>query len=303
MKNNESKFSQSLKKVGNVLTIIMPIISLAYYFWVRFRIPLIFYVSNYKEISLVGVLVLSAGYIFTIGLLIFAKSSNKFAIRKLGVVVFALTIPLCCLGNAIFLSLPTVMDKAEISNTTYYLTGEIEVFDVHTFHHLYKCDDSRFACEQTSFYEGGDASFDPLRLMIDKTTNLNEINVIWVSPDGNTFLGYTYGAQPRYYDYPAQLNDHFYYLAYYDYPNSPPTTFVLFECKLDNTSCKQLPILYTGLGRSRETIADETTGEISVFMGNEFDQKTLRYNKTLIFTWGENPRCYVPGCEILEETK
>jgi hypothetical protein len=231
----------------------------------------------------------------------YTKSTGKSGIGKLGIVVFALTVPMCCLGTSIFFSLPTVMDKAEISNTTYYLTGEIEVFDVHTFHHLYKCDDARFACEQTPFYEGGDASFEPLRLMIDKTTNPNEINVIWIPPDGGTFLGYTYGTQPRYYDYPAQFNGHLYYLAYSGNPTYESTIFTFYECKLDNTSCKKLPIQYKGTGRFRDTIANEATGEISVFIGNEFDQTTLTSNKTLIFIWGEKPRCYVEGCEILEQ--
>jgi hypothetical protein len=42
---------------------------------------------------------------------------------------------------------------------------------------------------------------------------------------------------------------------------------------------------------------DETTREISVFIDNEMNQDTL------IFTWGETPRCYAQGCEIIEEIK
>ena len=295
MKNNESKFGRTLKKIGDFLVILMPIFSVGYFFWVRFDIPLVFYVSNYKEISSVGVLLLSAGSIFTIFALICTKSINKSGIRIFGIILFALTLPISCLLVSIFPTLPTVLDKAQISNTTYYLTGLINA-DGHSFRDLYKCKNDHFACEKTPFFSGGGTSSTHWHLMIDKTTDPNEINVIRVTFDGTEFLKYTYGAQPRYYDYPAQLNDHLYYLAYpEDFTYYKPTIITLYECKLDNTSCKKLPIQYTGLGRLRETKTDETTGEISVFIGNKY--------KTLIFTWGENPRCYVEGCEILEETK
>ena len=298
MKNTESKFSQTLKKIGDFLIILMPIFSVGYFFWVRFSIPLLFYVSNYKEISLVGLLLLSVGYIFTIFALIYTKSISKSGIRIFGIIIFAFTVPLCCLNVAvaIFPYHTTVLDKAQISNTTYYLTGVINE-DGHYFRDLYKCTNNHFACEKTPFYSGGGSSVWHWHLMIDKTTDPNEINVILAYSDGDEVLEYTYGAQPRYYDYsPAQLSDHLYYLSYpEDFTYYKPTIFTLYECKLDNTSCKKLPIQYTGLGRLREMKTDETTGEISVFIGNKY--------KTLIFTWGENPRCYVEGCEILEESE
>ena len=295
-----SKFNQILKKIGGILIFIMPVLSIAYFLWLRFRVPFVFYVANYSKLSYFGALVLLAGYVFTISLLIYTKGLHKSRIKKLGIILFAMTVPLCCLSSTIVPSLPIVLDKAEISNTTYYLTGELEVLDSHAFHRLYKCNEMRFLCERTPFFAGGGASFRPLHLMIDSTTVPNEINVTWTSYDGEaTFLEYTYGAQPRYYDYPAQLGNHLYYLAHYRYSEFRPksTTFVLYECKLDNTSCKQLPIKYVGFGYLRDTIADETTGEISVFIDNQTNQDTL------IFTWGENPRCHVGGCEILEELR
>lgn len=206
--------------------------------------------------------------------------------------------PLCCLGNVITPFLPVVIDKTSTSDMTYYLTGELEIVDIHAFHHLYKCNTSSFLCEKTPFEAGGGASFQPLHLMKDETTNPNEINVTWTSYDGKaTVLEYTYGGRPRYYDYPAQLKNHLYYLAYYDKPETKSNTYLLYECKLDNTSCRQLPIKYEGFGYLRDTVANETTGEVSVFIDNEMNQNTL------IFTWGEQPHCYVKGCEIFENLK
>jgi hypothetical protein len=293
-----SKISLTFKRVSNVLLVAIPVLSVVYFLWTSFSIPLVFYINNYHTLSYIGAFILSGGYIFTTCLLIFAKDIHKSRNKLLGISVFVITIPICCLSNAIAISLPTVMDKTKISNTTYYLTGELETFDIHAFHRLYKCNNSSFLCEQTPFQAGGGASFQPLHLMIDKTTNPNEINVTWTSYDGKaTVLEYTYGTQPRYYDYPAQLNNHLYYLAYNDKPNSTSTAYLLYECELDNTSCKQLPIKYDGFGYLRDTVADEKTGEVNVFIDNQINQDTL------IFTWGEHPRCYVEACEILENLK
>lgn len=297
MIESEPKFSPLFKKVGNIFIVIMPILSVGYYLWVRFSIPLVFYVNNYRGISSIGAFTLSVGYVSTICLLIYNKNLSKSGFAKIGVIVFAMTVPLCCLSNAIFLSLPTVLDKAEISHTTYYLTGEPELLDVHVFHHLYKCSNSEFLCELTPFEAGGGASFLPLSLMVDMSTAPNEINIVRTRfGDGFTFLEYTYGKESRYYDYPAQLNDHLYYLAYYRNPEPKSTTFLLYECNLDNTSCLQLPIMYEGSGYLRYTNMniDEETSEISVYIDDEIGQDTL------IFTWGENPQCYVQGCETLE---
>ena len=293
-----SKIDLALKRVSNVLLVAIPILSVGYFLWMCFSIPLVFYINNYHTLSYIGAFVLSGGYIFTICLLIYAKDIHKSRNKLLGVIMFLITIPLCCLGTVIALSLPVVMDKAQISNTTYYLTAELETFDIHAFHRLYICNNLSFLCKQTPFQAGGGASFQPLHLMIDKAVNPDEINILRTSYDSKfSFLEYTYGTQSRYYDYPAQLNDHFYYLAYYDKPASKSNTYLFYECKLDNTSCRQLPIKYNGSGYLRDTVADKTTGEVSVFIDNEINQDTL------IFTWGEQPRCYVKGCEILEVTK
>lgn len=295
---NQSKFSREIKKTDDFLIILMPVFSVGYFFWVRNNIPLVFYVSNYREISFVGALLLSVGSIFTIFALIYARHTGKSGIRIVGIVLFALTLPFNCLLVYVSPTLQTVLDKAQISNTTYYLTGEINL-DGHFFRDLYKCTNNHFACEKTPFYSGGGTNATHWRLMIDKTTDPNEINVIRVSYDGDEVLEYTYGIQPRYYGCsPAKLNDHLYYLTYPVYIEYYKLTiFTLYECKLDNTSCKKLPIQYTGTGRSKETVADETTGEINVFIHDKWGRDTL------VFTWGENPRCYVDGCEILEDTK
>lgn len=302
MIESESRFSQKFIKTGNFFLILVPILSVIYFLWMKFGIPLIFYVSNYRTISYIGFFVLSAGYILTIYMTLFSQISvNSLQFSKtriFGVVMFMFTMPLCCLSSAMSISLPIVLDKVEISNTTYYLTGELEILDSHTYHRLFKCNNYTYKCEQTPFWMGGGAIYQPLHLMVDEITEPKEIHVTWTSWDRqHTILDYTYGEQPRYYEPPAELNDHLYYLAYYRNPEPKSITFLLYECRLDNTFCKRLPIQYEGFGNYRDTTANEETEEINVFIDNEAGQDTL------IFTWGENPRCYVQGCEILEGNK
>ena len=171
----------------------------------------------------------------------------------------------------------------------------LSFLDVHVYHHLYKCNNSELLCDATPFEAGGGASFLPLSLMFDKPTFPNEINIVHTRfGDGFKYLEYTYGKEPRYYDYPALLNDHLYYLAHYYNPGPKTTTFLLYECNLDNTSCKQLPIRYVGSGYLRDTVANEAKGEINVFIDDQMEQDTL------IFTWGKNPQCFVEGCEIFD---
>lgn len=271
--------------------LLLLIFSILYFLLLRFSIPLIFYVNKYHRIIQVFGYALLAGYLFTLALLFLRRFKEaKFPLFSLGLFIFVTM--LCCLSTNIAIHLPTVLDKAVLDSETYYLTGELESFDIRAYHRLYRCNNRQIRCEMTSFYAGGGASFQPLHLMIN---NVGKISVIYTSVDGSSRLDYTLRKQSLFYDYPAQLKNRLYYLAYYRNLDPRSVTYTLYECSLDNTSCKQLPFQYIGFGYLREITANEETGEINIIIDNEVDQDTL------IFTYGENPRCYVEGCEILEQ--
>ena len=84
----------------------------------------------------------------------------------------------------------------------------------------------------------------------------------------------------------------------YEFDNCGPAaceiyTYTLYKCKLDYTACNPLPIYYTtDFEYFTYLEANEISNEINLFDS---------YDDTLIFTWGEHPRCYVEGCEILEK--
>jgi hypothetical protein len=69
--------------------------------------------------------------------------------------------------------------------------------------------------------------------------------------------------------------------------------YTLYQCKLNFTDCNPLPISYTASDVfSLELRADEITNEISLFR-HYFSGD----DETLIFTYGENTRCYEDGCK------
>lgn len=279
------------EKISKILVFTTPLFCVAYILWVRFSIPLIFYIDYYQSLSYIFTLIIITSYIFTLAII---THLNKSRSKTLGLILLFAFMPFCCLSSYFSLYNPIILDSDVIGDMTYYLTGKLDAFDPRTDHQLYECTNSRFLCVQTPFWEGGGASFRPLQLMVDEKGNPNEINVTWTAPLGEiVFLDYTYGKQPRYYDYPAQFNNRQYYLAHIHNTSPQPNTYLLYECRLDNTFCKQLPIKYEGFGSFRDTRVNEVTGEINVYIDDQMDQETL------IFSWGENPRCYIDGCVIL----
>lgn len=77
--------------------------------------------------------------------------------------------------------------------------------------------------------------------------------------------------------------------------NCDKVDYVLYECSLDFTGCRSLSIKYTSYYDDYflELGELEQTGEIALFDAS-------KQPSSLIFTYGEHPRCYVEGCETLE---
>jgi hypothetical protein len=70
--------------------------------------------------------------------------------------------------------------------------------------------------------------------------------------------------------------------------------FTLYECELDYTNCNRLLISYTTDDSDFiELRPDERENKISLF-----EEDLSIDDETLIFTFGENPVCYVEGCTI-----
>lgn len=233
--------------------------------------------------------------VIVIGYLLIIKSQHS-ALSKF--IVFFLSIPIFSLGSFILINSPMLLDKKQFDGYIYYLNLEPQLFDP-PFVHLYKCKNYIFNCEETSI-----SFFAYSTRVIDYSLGIdtigNEINVIAEHDNGDTFLIYAYGDQPRYYESPERVGNKLYYLA--SYKNSEIVipyqyTFMLYQCNLDNTGCKRIPFQYIlkERGNLRLDINNKAL-EISVL-----EHHAGENNDILIYTYGEHPRCYVEGCQITDK--
>jgi hypothetical protein len=234
--------------------------------------------------------------LIVIGYILVVKSRHH-ALLKFAVIF--LSVPVFCLGSYILISYPMLVDKKQFNDFTYYLNYEPQLFDPPVVN-LYRCKSHSFSCQQTSFssyaYPTGVIKY---ALGIDAANN--EVTVLALYDSGNLFMEYAYGNPPRYYDYPERIGDELYYLAYYRLSEAEipyQYTWMLYRCNLDNTDCVRLPFQYTGDEDFITALEfNEATQEINLF----FHYYPYDENPTLIYTYGEHPRCYVEGCEILEK--
>lgn len=119
----------------------------------------------------------------------------------------------------------------------------------------------------------------------------------------NDVLVYTDGESPRRYEgyTGTQLGDHLYFLSEQCNDWIPSTcgsmTYTLYQCSLSFESCDPLPVQYTQYDSSDslELSSDEITDEVKLHE-DDFGTDAV----VLIFTYGDHPRCYVEGCEVLE---
>jgi len=138
----------------------------------------------------------------------------------------------------------------------------------------------------------------PFRIVCDE-----EKKVANVIREMNDVLSYSHGENTTGFDDYAgtQLNGYRYFLSFkcnnwYDY-TCESETYTLYECGLDYKSCDSLPIRYTGKNIIFLTLeSDELADTV-----NLYEEAVLTDEKIMIFTWGKNPKCYVEGCEILEQ--
>lgn len=242
-------------------------------------------------------------YVFGFGLLTIYSVSGllvKLSKRNFPLKMFLL-IPMVVLFslNIVYLKFffPRVTNNLACNGTMYYITWSHPLSDPQWSNYTLAKWKNAFTY-QTQFF-GYPPGAGPFEIVCDDEKG--ETNIVRTI---NNVLVYTDGANPRRYDAYAgtQLNDQQYFLAWQCNNWSPYTcgseTYTLYQCNLDFKSCDSLPLHYTVEDPSSYLVleADNKTNEISLY-----DDYEDNPDRTLIFTWSENPRCYVEGCEVLEK--
>lgn len=209
-----------------------------------------------------------------------------------------LTIVLFCLNFIhIYFFLPGLTASARCNGKSFYLTDNSgTLFDFWSYHQ-FTIWESPFAYKSMFFGYGGWREY---QIVCDK--GQDEVNVIAPAIEA---LVYTYGENSRtYLSSSTTLKEQRYFVAeewvvFEDcnegehYWECEEYVYTLYTCNLEYKSCHPLPVRFLSdfyiFGYLE---ADEGTNEVH-FYDNDDD--------SLIFAYGDHPRCYVEGCEILNE--
>jgi hypothetical protein len=215
------------------------------------------------------------------------SSDNK----SLRILLFFAILPILSLNIAYPISFfPKIVTQKEFGDFKYYIVWQTDI-DYHSYLSFYKCEKRGFNCDRLPTSH---MNFD--EIIIDKERN--EVSAV----RGNLGLSYTDGNNPRVYEgYSVQLGNHVYQMAInareflncMKAPSCDSYTYTLYECDLDYTSCDPLPVQYSETNHEYEwgyLDVNEATSEINAYSIKD----------SLIFTYGENPVCYIDRCVILD---
>jgi len=267
---------------------ILPIIGLAavYLFWLT-TAPMEFFNGDETVGNFIAGLVLFS--IFTL-LSVGVNALNKS--RGLPFWIFISLLFPVFVANIVYLMTfyPQVNAMQKVGVYKYYISSSLD-WDVHGLTSFYKCKNWSLTCYRLYSSYGLSGA----ELLVNETNN--EVSLL-----GFGELMVTDGEPPKYYiGVSGQLGNKLYILSWDWVEDSDcggyscrSYVYTLNTCNLDRTACNPLPIRYTetyDITPHWET--NEITKEISLYDDGE--------DGDIIFTYGEHPRCYTNGCEILQE--
>ena len=288
-----NKIIDALKWViCNFFPLTIAILALFYLRWFRLA-P--FVLLDDPTFAFIGGLILLILYLAFSKLLLVVKNNI------LRVVFGFLSITLLVI-NAVYLDIhiPRVETRARCNGVTYYLTYGHPLGDEQwTYVHMSKWNGISY---QSHFFGyAPDAAGN--KIVCDEARK--EAHFIKSFGDPANLI-YIDGENPQAFEghNGARLKNRFYFMSedwslQQDCANQYTeecsiVVFMLYECELDYTNCNRLRISYTADNYEFiELRPDESRNEISLM-----EEHLSIEVETLIFTYGENPVCYVEGCTI-----
>ncbi len=285
-----NKIDDVLARVRTVFLVLSIVaLTVVYAWWFRL-IPLVRHTGADGSGTLLFGLNLLIAYFASVGVwALFRKRARPQAFLLVAVAVL-----LIVNIRFAFVYFPQLEASGEYGRTTYYLTSNAPFLDCCPYHEFTKWEsgfkyDTRFMS-----YWGG-----YLKLVYDPKQNLVSVAQRWPPYDR---LTYADTEPPRHYDTQMPVGDHLYYTSL-DCAAGPKDrpyicdiwSYGLYECGLDNLSCVALPFRYLGDYSFDTSMAlNEATGELDLY----FDIGDYPGHHTLIYSYGEHPRCYVDGCSL-----
>ena len=291
-----NKVADFLKWVStNFFYITIAALILLYIRWFRLN-PIVSGPGEEAAPPLIFGLILLVIYIFSVGMLKLLKRHRFRRALFLVIAIFFLA------ANAvlIYFYLPRLQASGRFGNATYYITSNLPFLECCGYHQFTKWE-GMFHYE-SNFYR---YNMPQVKFIYDKKTD--EVSIVDVSDDFER-LYETFGESHRTYEGYAKLENQLYYSSAKYYRNKEGVcetwtyilhhcetwTYTLFQCELDNTSCIVLPVEYTtGEDGCVNLQANRSTKEIDFYFESCYSD-----DGTLIYTYGQSPRCYVDGCSI-----
>ena len=210
----------------------------------------------------------------------------------ISVLLFMFTLPLFTINFGYYFP-KLISERARFGEYTY-LIFETYNSDFHPMNVFYKCKRWEFECEH--LYGTPSATIGQKIIIDEQNKEVSLFDDVYMQ-----FL-YTDSESPRYYaDTGGVLNDHLYSLSekcnntivkYGFYVTCETYTYIPYKCSINGTSCSPISIIYTtDYSGYYHWIENNSKNEISLYDSDDI----------LIFTYGVDSRCYVNGCEILEQ--
>lgn len=270
--------------IHNFYSISIVVFIVIYIRWFRLT-PLMFY-NDPDGAYIVGLILLGLSSLFAF---LFKRSKNRRFLK--GFLFILATIFL--IGNIAHINafFPSLEFTTKCNGKTYYVTW------MHPFGD-YQWSFNNVTIWKGVKYESFFFGYSSSNYEIVCDENKKEANIINTSRD---VLAYTDGENSRIYDEceGVILGNHQYFLSTQCNDWIPSTcgsvTYTLYVCNLSYRSCDPLPIQYTQYETRNflNLVSNEATHEV-----NLYEEYFETDDEILIFTYGENPRCYMEGCEI-----
>jgi hypothetical protein len=231
-------------------------------------------------------------------IIIIRRSKNRTLLKTAALIVWIFLFAITSLESfSVFLfSNPKVIDSGIYNRTVYLLVAYHN--DATTYspdhHNLTKWYGLfRFETQYVDFTSGH------ARLFYDK--KLGIVNIVAHDEEtGKEWLIFADTDLPRHYTLRGISSENYRFypsVECIEYTSNTCMTHkhMIYQCELDNTGCTPLPFQFTGKDDYAYIELNEATQEYEFYIwpniGDEF----------LVYSYGDHPRCYVEGCEILSQ--
>ncbi len=275
----------------NFFILLLTVYSLFYARWFLIS-PIDNYMRDLGTFALGVRLLIFTVVVLTLWRVLVRHNTLRRVFSRITIVSSALT------GVYLFSFMPQLEQVASYNGSTYFLTYHREFLDNGEYRPLLAKWDSEF---HHSISGVGEACC-TLRLTYDPLMQL--VSVVQIGLEDTPILTYTDANPPRTYVFGtyAQFGQYWYYpswnCASSQNHNCQTYTYTVYRCTLENTGCVQLPFQYSGEYAFDIAMSqDEHTNEINVY----FWIGDYPGVHTLIYTYGDNSRCHVAGCQLLAQ--